>query len=95
MAHPPYNEPVNIDPLRSTIIYLIFWCDSGGTDNLRGNHGELFRAILRFAEHLRGNHRRIRLVITPHFFFFFFFFFFFCDLFSLCDIIVSSIKVTA
>ena len=32
------------------------WCDSGGTDNPRKNHGELFRAILRFAEHLRGNH---------------------------------------
>ena len=31
----------------------------------RGNHGELFRAILRFAEHLRGNHRESVWVITP------------------------------
>ena len=31
------------------------WCDSGGADNPREN-GELFRAILRFAEHLRGNY---------------------------------------
>ena len=26
------------------------------TDNPRGNHGELFRTILSFAEHLRGIH---------------------------------------
>ena len=26
------------------------------TEEPRGNHGELFRAILRFAEHLRENH---------------------------------------
>ena len=43
-------------PLFTTFHNIVFWCDSGGTDNPRKNHGELFRAILRFAEHLWENH---------------------------------------
>ena len=38
----------------------------GVRTNPRKNHGELFRAILRFAEHLRGNHGESVWVITPN-----------------------------
>ena len=37
---------------------ILVWFRGYGepTEEPRGNHGELFRAILRFAEHLRENH---------------------------------------
>ena len=60
----------------------------GGTDNPRKNHGELFRAILIFAEHLRGNHGESVWVITP-LLYFKSTFFFFCYPFVITTIISS------
>ena len=57
----------------------------GGTDDPRGNHGELLWVVLRFVEHLRENHGESVWVITPIilfliFSFIFEYFFFFMSL---------------